>query len=86
MFDPSLAWSLSPQVSLRAESFGALAYHHVNRRLVFLKSKELVELVGCLERFESADVAIDSIVDERDHATYVKALASLAASEIISVR
>ena len=31
------AWQLNPQVALRDESFGALAYHYGNRRLVFLK-------------------------------------------------
>ena len=41
-FDASAPWSLSPEVSLRDEAFGALAYHHGNRRLVFLKSRELV--------------------------------------------
>jgi putative mycofactocin binding protein MftB len=86
LFDPSRAWSLSPQVSLRDESFGALAYHHGTRRLVFLKSKELVDIVSCLSWSESADVAINAVVDERDHGRYVMALATLAASEIICGR
>ena len=86
MFDPSQAWSLSPEVSLRDESFGALAYQHGTRRLVFLKSAKLVEVVTCLDRFESADAAIDAVVDERDHPRYVAALAALAASGIISGR
>ncbi len=42
------AWRLNPQVALRDESFGALAYHYGNRRLVFLKSWTLVDLVSSL--------------------------------------
>ncbi|MGD0395120.1 MAG: mycofactocin biosynthesis chaperone MftB, partial [Acidimicrobiales bacterium] len=32
-FDPSRPWTLHPQVSLRPEAFGALAYHFGTRRL-----------------------------------------------------
>ena len=85
-FDASAPWSLSAQVSLRDESFGALAYHHGNRRLVFLKSRELVELVRRLEEFESADVAIAAVVAPDQHDRYVKALSSLVTSEILSGR
>src|SRR5579862_3146191 len=53
-FDETRAWQLHPQVALRDESFGALAYHYGNRRLVFLKSRMLVELVSTLDRFDSA--------------------------------
>ena len=66
-FDASAPWSLSSQVSLRDESFGALAYHYGNRRLVFLKSRELVELVRRLEEFESAVVAIAAVVVPDQH-------------------
>jgi putative mycofactocin binding protein MftB len=77
---------LSAQVSLRDEAFGALAYHHGTRRLVFLKSPELVTLVRCLENFESADLAIDAVVEPAQHGRYVTALSSLAASEILCER
>ena len=36
------------QVALRPEPFGALAYHYGNRRLNFLRAKELVTLVESL--------------------------------------
>ena len=49
---------MSRHVSLRDESFGALAYHHVNRRLVFLKSKPLVAIVRDLGTFPTAREAI----------------------------
>jgi len=40
MLDLSL--ELHPQVALRPEPFGALAYHYGNRRLVFLKHADMV--------------------------------------------
>ena len=39
---------LHPQVALRPEPFGALAYHYGNRRLVFLKSPDVVAVVRAL--------------------------------------
>ena len=85
-FDASAPWRLSSEVSLRDEAFGALAYHHGNRRLVFLKSPELVQLVRSLGEYVSADAAIDSIVAHDHHARYVQALASLYRSELLSGR
>ena len=77
------AWQLNPQVALRDESFGALAYHYGNRRLVFLKSRLLVELVSSLQDYPSAGEAIDAVVPEGQHDSYRRALARLAASEVI---
>ena len=77
------AWQLNPQVALRDESFGALAYHYGNRRLVFLKSRLLVELVSSLHDYPSAAEAIDAVVPEGQHDSYRRALARLAASEVI---
>ncbi|MHB1251960.1 MAG: mycofactocin biosynthesis chaperone MftB [Acidimicrobiales bacterium] len=85
-FDPSTPWQLSEQVSLRDEAFGALAYHHGNRRLVFLKSPELVAIVRGLSQFSSADEAIDAFVEPSQHQRYVGALASLLNSELLSGR
>ena len=47
-FDGSRPWTLHPQVSLRPESFGALAYHFGTRRLSFLKSRTLLAVVESL--------------------------------------
>jgi putative mycofactocin binding protein MftB len=44
-FDPERPYELHPDVALRPEPFGALAYHYGNRRLTFLRSHELVDLV-----------------------------------------
>jgi mycofactocin biosynthesis protein MftB len=80
------AWQLNPQVALRDESFGALAYHYGNRRLVFLKSRLLVELVSSLHEYPSAAEAIDAVVPDGQHRSYERALARLAASEVIDAR
>jgi putative mycofactocin binding protein MftB len=80
------AWRLHPQVALRDEPFGALAYHYGNRRLVFLKSRTLVELVSSLHEYPSAAAAIAAHVPEEGHSTYRRALARLASSEVIDVR
>jgi putative mycofactocin binding protein MftB len=82
-FDPDRAWRLHPQVALRDESFGALAYHYGTRRLLFLKSRPLVELVSALDRYESATAAIEALVPENERAQYTRALARLAKSEVI---
>ena len=71
---------------MRDESFGALAYHYGNRRLVFLKSRLLVELVSSLQDYPSAAEAIDAVVPEGQHDSYRRALARLAASEVIDAR
>ncbi len=80
------AWQLNPQVALRDESFGALAYHYGNRRLVFLKSRLLVELVSSLHDYPNATEAIAAVVPAGQHDSYRRALARLAASEVIGVR
>lgn len=81
-FDTSKPYGLSEEVSLRDEAFGALAYHHVNRRLVFLKSRTLVELVRRLEEFSSADDALTAIVPSECE-RYRAALASLHRSDLL---
>jgi putative mycofactocin binding protein MftB len=84
---PGAAWELSPSVSLRPEPFGALAYDFVTRRLSFLKSPTLVDVV---RRLADADDVEDALLGagvsagERDR--YVAALGTLAASGIIRER
>lgn len=73
-------------MGLRPEPFGALAYHFDTRRLVFLKSPELVELVDGLSNHPSADAAIEAIIEpatDRSRQAHVKALASLADAGVI---
>ena len=81
-FDSSLAYRLDDNVALRPEPFGALAYHYGSRRLTFLRSKLLAEVVAGLAEYESVDAAL-SRVPEQDRPAYHRALASLASSEFI---
>ena len=85
-FDSSTKWERSAKIGLRPEPFGALAYHFDTRRLVFLKSPMLVDLVDGLSDHKSADAAIEAIVepvDDRSRQAHVKALASLAEAGVI---
>ena len=80
-------WTLSPSVALRPEPFGALAYHFGNRKLSFLKRPELVAVVQGLG--ESPDVRsalVAAGVPETQHAAYARALAGLAATDMIRPR
>ena len=78
-------WHLHPQVALRDESFGALAYHYGTRRLHFLKSRVLVDVVTALPKFDSATAAVASMVPSEEQARYRSALAGLAASGVLHV-
>ena len=73
-------------MSLRVEAFGAMAYHYGTRRLVFLKSPQLVTLVRTLDQFDSADQAMDAVVESGQRDRFVTALSSLVASEILCGR
>jgi putative mycofactocin binding protein MftB len=84
--DAGRAWRLHPQVALRDEPFGALAYHYGNRRLVFLKSRTLVELVSALHEYPSAEAALEAHVSEASRPSYRRALARLADSEVIDAQ
>ncbi len=85
-FDLARGWTLSPEVALRPEKFGALAYHYGNRRLVFLKSPELVALVEALGSFDSVSEALQANLAPERHASYAQALARLADSEVLVAR
>jgi putative mycofactocin binding protein MftB len=77
-------WRLDPQVALRPERFGALAYHFGTRRLSFLKSPRLLEVVRGLEEAPDADAACRAAgVDEGELSSYRRALATLADTGMI---
>jgi putative mycofactocin binding protein MftB len=81
------AWELHPQVALRPEPFGALAYHYGNRRLTFLRSPELVALVEHLGEHDSIDDALAaSSVEPRRWPAFRSALASLAEGDMLRQR
>jgi putative mycofactocin binding protein MftB len=86
-FDPALAYRLSPSVALRREPFGALSYHYGNRRLTFLRSAALAELVERLGEFPSGGQAVAAVgVPEQRRASIERALSELLASDVICVR
>ena len=86
-FDPSVPWTLSPQVSLRPESFGALAYHFGTRRLSFLKSPMLLAVVRSLaDQPTGADACRVAGVPADQLPAYQQALGTLASTGMICRR
>ena len=86
-FDPAQPWRLSANVALRDESFGALAYDFATRRLSFLKSRLLVDVVRGLENVPDVGAALAAAgVPEGDRATYLRALHGLALSGMLTPR
>jgi len=82
-FDSSQPYRLDAMVAVRPEPFGALAYHYGSRRLTFLRTKLLADVVTDLDGFESVDSALDARVPVAEHRSYRRALAQLASSEFI---
>jgi putative mycofactocin binding protein MftB len=82
-FDASARYRLDPQVALRPEPFGALAYHYGSRRLTFLRSAQLADVVRDLEHHDSVQSAVNASVPEVERPAYLRALASLADSRFI---
>jgi putative mycofactocin binding protein MftB len=81
------AWALHDQVALRPEPFGALAYHFGTRRLSFLKSRKLLEVVSGLDAHASGREACAAAgVTEGELPAYARALETLAASGMIRER
>ena len=86
-FDGTRPWMLHPQVSLRPESFGALAYHFGTRRLSFLKSRTLLTVVESLADQPTSDDACRAAgVPSAELDTYTRALATLARTGMICER
>ena len=64
-----------------------MAYHYDNRRLNFLRSFDLVDLVNALADHPTARAAFDATgIDEARWPSYSKALAALAASDFLEER
>jgi len=84
-FDLDSAWRLHPQVSVRPERFGALLYHFGTRRLTFLKSRALLDVVQSLETQPSGRAACALAgVAPGELATYAAALDRLAGGSMIT--
>ncbi len=81
------ALELDPKVALRPEPFGALAYHYGTRRLTFLRSPELVKLVGELAEHASIDDALAaSSIEARRWPAFQAAVVSLTDSGFLRTR
>jgi len=81
------ALALHPQVALRPEPFGALAYHYDTRRLVFLKHPDVVRVVEALGDHPTvADTLAACDIDERRWPSFERAIANLLDSEMLHDR
>jgi mycofactocin biosynthesis protein MftB len=75
---------LDPQVALRREPFGALAYHYGTRRLIFLKHPDVVRVVQALaDHATVGDTLAACDVDRSRWPSFVAALESLLNSEVL---
>jgi putative mycofactocin binding protein MftB len=84
--------TLHPQVALRPEPFGALAYHYGTRRLVFLKHPDIVGVLDALAATpddDQSDLAATLRacgIDERRWPSFAQALHTLETSGILHDR
>ena len=79
--------ALHPQVALRPEPFGALAYHYDNRKLVFLKHPDVVRVVRELDGDRTlADTLVACDIDPARWPSFERALTSLVDSEMLHER
>ena len=86
-FDLDAAWQLHPQVSVRPERFGALLYHFGTRRLSFLKSPALLTWSRRWTASRArAPPALQAGIGPAELPAYARALATLAASQMICGR
>ena len=82
-----LAFDLSPGVSVRPESFGALLYHFGTRRLSFLKDPRLLAVVQQLPSSASArEACLSAGLAADELPAYAQALTTLVATDMIKER
>ena len=81
------ALELHPQVAIRPEPFGALAYHYGNRRLVFLKHPDVVRVAEALSQYPSLHATLEACgIHQHRWPSFERAIASLVQSEVIRER
>ena len=81
------ALDVHPSVAVRPEPFGALLYHFGTRRLSFLKDRRLLTAVQALPDAACAREACTAAgVADAELPTYARALAQLAATDMIRER
>ena len=78
---------LDPQVALRPEPFGALAYHYGTRRLVFMKHRDVVAVAERLASQPTLSATLQACgIAESRWPAFVQAFATLNESEIVRER
>jgi putative mycofactocin binding protein MftB len=78
------AYALHPQVGLREERFGALAYHYGNRRLTFLNDERLLTVVRTAGDYDDVTDALAAAgVPDGQHPAYLEALRRLVDAEVL---
>jgi mycofactocin biosynthesis protein MftB len=86
-FDLDRPWRVGRGVALRPERFGALAYSFTTRRLSFLKSRPLFEVVRTLADHPSGRAACAAAgVLDAELGAVTTALGTLAATGMIEER
>jgi putative mycofactocin binding protein MftB len=86
-FDLDAGWRLAPLVAIRREPFGALLYHAGTRRLSFLTSTALREVVESLADHDTArSAAAAAGVADPVPSAVVSALARLVETGMITRR
>jgi putative mycofactocin binding protein MftB len=76
--------ALDPQVALRPEPFGALAYHYGNRKLIFLKHPDVVRVVRTLDGDRTlAETLTECGIVESRWPSFERALTALTESEML---
>ena len=87
VFDLDRPWALSSGVALRPERFGALAYSFDTRRLSFLKSRPLFDVVRSLDDHPSGRAACTAAgVGDAELPRVTAALGTLADTRMIVER
>jgi putative mycofactocin binding protein MftB len=78
---------LHPDVGLRDEQFGALAYHYGNRRLTFLNDPRLVRVVRGASEYDDIEAALDAAgVTAAARPSYLAAIARLTDAGVLVAR
>jgi putative mycofactocin binding protein MftB len=81
------ALELHPQVALRPEPFGALAYHYGNRRLVFLKHVDMVRVAKDLGNHPTLQATLEACeIAPGRWTSFANAFESLRSSEVVRER
>ena len=84
VFDPNASWRLHHQVAVRPEPFGALLYHFGTRKLSFLKTRTVVEVVTSLADHPDARSACRAAgIADSDQGPYLHALSVLVSSKML---